>query len=91
MGRYGVGRSAFARMVGTTVATIWKWEVGSAEPSGPAKALLHYMDLNLLKIDPRKFEKRRGRKPKIRTQGRGRRRGHLGARRGGRLGFAGIR
>ena len=38
--RLGKSQSAFARMIGVSVATLQNWEQGRRRPVGPARALL---------------------------------------------------
>jgi DNA-binding transcriptional regulator YiaG len=60
----GLGRSAFARALGTTPTCVWKWEKGYVEPCGSSKKLLDYIDRGLLQLDPKEFRVALGRRKK---------------------------
>ena len=42
----GKSQSAFARMIGVSVATLQNWEQGRRQPEGPARALLRVAAAN---------------------------------------------
>ena len=44
--RLGKSQSAFARMIGVSVATLQNWEQGRRQPEGPARALLRVAAAN---------------------------------------------
>jgi len=44
--RLGQSQTAFARMIGVSVATLQNWEQGRRQPEGPARALLKVAAVN---------------------------------------------
>lgn len=62
--RQGFGLSAFARALGVSPVSVWQWERGLARPSGPARQILHYLELGVLLLDPESFAKKPGRPKK---------------------------
>ena len=57
-----MGRSAFARALGTTPTSVWKWEKGMVTPCGSSRKLLEYLDRGVLRLDPEEFRVKLGRK-----------------------------
>ena len=66
--RCQLGRSAFARALGTTPTSVWKWEKGLVYPCGPSRKLLEYLDRGVLKLDPEEFRLKLGRKRRNETR-----------------------
>ena len=48
----GLSQREFAAFIGTGVGTVRKWELGTRQPSGPARALI-----DIIKIDPKAVQR----------------------------------